>query len=170
MNTSPAIVLVFAVVATSSARDPTHSLSAQYGQQGHDHEKGNHEEPLSGWFDAWSHAHFSERGTPFVHLFAGEPAFIGNELFLDSAFVQGEEGDEFEIEVELEIALTQQIGLAIELPYAALDPEVGASENGIGDFGIAPRFVLVQSDRFILSANVGVSFPTGDDSRGLGSG
>ncbi len=50
-----------------------------------------------GWFDEWSHSHFSRLGTPFVHLFKTEPAFLGRELILGTHLVQGEDGDEIEI-------------------------------------------------------------------------
>lgn len=125
---------------------------------------------LEGWFDKWPHAHHSRLGTPFVHLFANEPAFMDRDFFLDFALVNGEEGMEYEVEAEIEYTFTRRIGIVIEAPYAYLDPDEGESENGFGDIAVAPRFLLLDYDRFLLATNLEFSFPTGDDDRGLGSG
>jgi hypothetical protein len=124
----------------------------------------------TGWLDPWPHTHYSRRGTPFVHLFGGEPAFIDRDLFLDSGVRDGAEGTETEIEAELEYAITRRIALVVEAPYILLNPEEGESEHGPGDVEVVPRLMLLEYDRFILSANLGFSFPPGDSSRGLGSG
>jgi hypothetical protein len=126
--------------------------------------------PVDGWFDKWPHTHHSRRGTPFVHLFANEPAFMDRDFFLDFAVADGDEGFEFEIEAELEYTLTRRIGVVIEAPYTYLDPVDGESEDGFGDLAIAPRFLLLDSDRFLVAGNVELEFPTGDEDRGLGAG
>lgn len=125
---------------------------------------------LDGWLDPWPHTHHSRPGTPFVHTFASEPAFLGRELFLDAAFRDGPEEREIEVEAELEYAVTRRIGVVVEAPYAFLNPEEGDAENGLGDLAVAPRFLLLEEDRFLLSANVEFSFPTGNDEKELGSG
>lgn len=125
---------------------------------------------LEGWLDEWPHAHYSRGGTPFVHLFASEPAFMDRDFFLDFALVNGKEGMEYEVEAEIEYALTRRIGIVIEAPYSYFDPDEGARENGLGDLAIAPRFLLLDYDRFLLSANIEFSFPTGDADRGFGAG
>ena len=125
---------------------------------------------LDAWLDPWPHTHHSRRGTPFVHLFSNEPAYLGRDFILDYALRKGAEGTEMEVEAEVEYAFTRRIGLVVEAPYAFLDPNEGNRENGLGDIAIAPRFLLVEHDRFLLSANVEFSFPTGDEDKGLGSG
>ncbi len=122
------------------------------------------------WLEAWPHNHLSRRGTPFVHLFSLEPAFLGRDLFLDYRTVTGPDENETELEVELEYAVTRRIGVVLEVPYVQLDPDGASSESGVGDFAIAPRVLLVDAETFLLSANLEVAFPSGEESKGLGSG
>jgi hypothetical protein len=122
------------------------------------------------WLDPWPHSHFSRRGTPFVHLFTVEPAFLDRDLFFDYRVARGDEEDEAELEVELEWALTRRIGLVVEAPIVQVNSEEGDTETGLGDVAIAPRVMLVDTDRFLLSANLEMSFPSGSESRGLGTG
>lgn len=125
---------------------------------------------LDGWLDPWTHTHYSRRGTPNVHLFRNEPAYLDRDFFLDYSIKKGAEGTEMEVSAEFEFAFTRRIGLVVEAPYAFIDPDEGQRESGVGDIAIAPRFLLVEYDRFLLSANVEFTFPTGDDHNGLGSG
>jgi hypothetical protein len=123
------------------------------------------------WFEPWTHSDFSPRGTPLVHLFNLEPAFLDRDLFVDFAHTSGDDGtDESELSVELEYALTRRIGLIAEAPLVWLDPEQGDSEFGVGDVAIAPRAILIESDRFILAGNLEVTLPTGSESKGIGGG
>ena len=122
-----------------------------------------------GWLDPWPHSHFSRRGAPRVHPFGIEPAFLGRDLLIDYHFVHGDEGVEHELEAELEWALTRRIGLIVEAPFLVLDPDEGETESGIGDVGLGLRFVLVDTERMLISANVAAALPTGDEDRGLGS-
>ena len=70
----------------------------------------------------------------------------------------------------MEWALTRRIGIVVEGPLVQVNPEEGDTETGLGDVAIAPRFLLVDTDRLLLSGNLEVSFPTGDAGRGLGGG
>lgn len=148
-----------------------------------DHHAGHHEhdmasdplEPLGlslsrGWLDPWPHSDLSSRGTPFVHLFNLEPAFLDRDLILSYRFTRAEDERESELEAEIEWALTRRIGLLIEAPYVLLNPEEGASERGISDTVLGGRFLLAEFERLLVSANIGVALPTGSESRGLGSG
>lgn len=126
--------------------------------------------PTAGWLDPWPHSHFSRRGTPFVHLFNLEPAFLDRDLFFDFRAARGDDADELEFETELEYALTRRIGVVIEAPLVQLNPQDGPTQTGLGDLAIAPRVLLADADRFLLSGNLEVSFPTGDEQRGLGAG
>lgn len=140
----------------------------------HDHAASHHNpDPLGfslteGWLDPWPHTHFSRGGTPFIHTFGLEPAYLDRDLFFDFAFVRGEDEDELETEVELEWALTRRLGVVLEVPYIQVNPDMGPTESGFGDMAIAPRALLYESDRFLLSANLEVSLPTGDESKGFG--
>ncbi len=125
---------------------------------------------MQSWFEPWTHTHFSRRGTPFVHLFGLEPAFMDRDLFMDYRSVKGPGGDAAEFEVELEWTLTRRFGVAFEAPYARLDPDDANSVSGLGDFAIAPRALLVDSEIFLLSANFEIAVPSGDEDKGLGAG
>lgn len=124
----------------------------------------------TGWLDPWPHTHFSASGTPRVHHFTLEPAFLGRDLILAAHVVNGPEEDEVEFEAELEWALTRRLGLIIEAPLVSVKPEGEERQTGLGDAVVGLRGVLVDASRFTLSAGVGVSFPTGDEDRGLGAG
>ena len=72
------------------------------------------------WLDPWPHSHFSRRGTPFIHLFLTEPAFLDRDLFFDFGIARAGRENEMEMEVELEWAITRRLGLVIEMPYVFL--------------------------------------------------
>jgi hypothetical protein len=141
----------------------------------HDHSDAENLPPLGfslteGWLEPWAHRRFSREGTPRAHTFFTEPAFLDRDLFLDTRIVRGKDGNEVEFEAELEWALTRRIGLVLEMPFLFLDPDVGGTEQGFGDVAFTPRLLLVETHRFLLSANFGVETPTGSESRGLGRG
>jgi len=89
---------------------------------------------------------------------------------MDYRTINGLDEDETEVEVELEWALTNRLGVVFELPYVRLDPDGGDSSAGVGDWTIAPRALLIAADDYLLSANLGITFPTGNEGEGLGSG
>lgn len=167
--------LAFLTSPGAYAQD-THDHDAPHAAEAHDHiDEAEPPAPLGfsltrGWTEPWNHSHFSQRGTPFVHLFGLEPAFLDRDLFFDFAFTAAEGEDESELEVEMEYALTRRLGVVVEAPLVSLNPDEGETEVGLGDAAIAPRALLVETDRFLLSANLEVAFPTGSESRGLGSG
>ena len=113
-----------------------------------------------GWCEPAEHYHASVCGTPYVHGFLTEPAFLGRDLFVDVT----RSDDETEIEVELEWSLTKRLGLIAELPYADAD------ESGIGDAALGLRALLIEERRLLLSASTEIELPTGSESKGLGSG
>ena len=123
-----------------------------------------------GWSDPWEHTDFSPLGTPFIHLFGLEPAFLDRDLFTDVVITAADEEDEAELAVELESALTRRLGLIAEVPVVQLNPDDGRTETGLGDAAVAPRALLIETDRFLLSGNLELSLPTGSESRGLGGG
>jgi hypothetical protein len=171
-----AIAMMSTGWSTQVRADDTHAEASAPAHPEHSHSASDtYSEPLGfsltkGWLDPWPHKHFSRRGTPFVHLFFTEPAYLDRDFFLDTRIAHGNEGDEVEIEAEIEWALTRRIGLVLEVPYLLVDPKEGKSEEGLGDIAVAPRFLLAETDRFLLSANLEVELPTGSARRGLGSG
>ncbi len=123
-----------------------------------------------GWFDEWHHSHFSRLGTPQVHFFFTEPAYPERDLFVDFVYTRTAEGKEYEVATELEWAFTRRIGVVIEVPGIILDSTTGPQQEGFGDLVVAPRFLLADFDRFMMSFNLEVSTPTGDEERGFGAG
>ena len=122
------------------------------------------------WLAAWPHSHFSRLGTPFVHPFGLEPAYLDRDLILDYRHARSTDGKASEVEAELEWALTRRLGVVVEGRVARVDPDGASAESGLGDLVIAPRALLVDTDRLLLSFNLEGSFPTGDEDRGLGEG
>ena len=139
------------------------------GHAGHGHGGHAHHPPRRllrsdmrrGWTQAWTHHHDSGRGTPYVHSFLIEPAYLGRDLLVNYVH----EPDESEIEAELEFALTRRLGVIIALPY--ID---GEDEAGIGDAALGLRALLIESPDFVLSVSGEVELPTGDADRDLGRG
>jgi hypothetical protein len=149
--------LLFASLLTSAFADSEHAH--------HDH--ASHSSSDSGDFLApFEHIHFSDAGTPIIHSFGVEPAFTGRDLFLDYRFRSGNEATENEIEIELEWAFTNRLGVIFETSYKFEKADGEEWINGIGDIAVVPRALLIKSDRFMLTAQVEVVAPTGTDGIG----
>lgn len=100
---------------------------------------------------AEGHAHASPRGTPFVHAFHTEPAFLARHLLLHVE----REGDAHGIEAEVEWPLTQRLGLLAEVPYAWTH-----DEGGLGDVALGVRVLLCERDRFLVAGQAVFELPT----------
>lgn len=120
-----------------------------------------------GWLSPWEHNHFSEDNVPYIHLFNLEPAFLDRDIFLDYKINNLKDEKEIELEFEAEWAITNRIGLILEAPYIFLDEEGAQNEDGLGDFALGSRFLLLRDSDSILSFNLGFSFPSGKNSQGL---
>jgi hypothetical protein len=190
------LISIFVLCATAVAQNETTSTrphSAEHAHEhgvsdNHHHEHGDehrheaghplHEhakEPLGfdifrGWLERWPHAHDSARGTPYRHPVGLEPAFLSRDLILTYRRTQADREEEQEFELEAEWAFTRRLGVAVEVPYVHIDPPGESSEQGFGDIAIAPRALLVETEPFLLSLNLEVVIPTGQESRGLGGG
>jgi len=124
----------------------------------------------SGWLDPWVHRHANSRGTPFLHAFGVEPAFLERDVILDFRRTTSEHGREMEAEAEVEWAFTRRLGVVFEVPFLQVNEKGGQDHSGLGDLAIAPRALLVDSDEFLMSFNLAVSVETGDEDRDLGAG
>ena len=114
----------------------------------------------------FEHIHASKSGTPYVHAFGIEPAFTGRDLFIDHTFIEGDGFTEHESEIELEWAFTKRLGVIVEVPYIYEDVEGVGTTKGFGDLAIVPRALIIESDRFLLTAQVETVLPTGSSSFG----
>lgn len=117
-------------------------------------------------FAPFEHEHASKTGTPYVHSFGIEPAFTGRDLFIDHSFINGDGFTEHETELELEWAFTKRIGVILEVPYVYEDEEGEGNEKGFGDLAAVPRVLMIEKDRFLLTAQLEVVLPTGSSSFG----
>ena len=115
----------------------------------------------SDFLEPFEHIHLSKSGTPYVHSFGIEPAFTGRDLFIDHTYRVGNGIAEHESEIELEWAFTKRLGMIVELPYVWEDEEGEATGSGFGDLAIVPRALLIESERFLLTAQMEVVLPTG---------
>lgn len=122
--------------------------------------------PSSGYLAPFEHIHFSERGTPIIHSFGIEPAFTGRDLFIDHTFIDGDGFTEHETELELEWAFTKRLGVIVEVPYIWEDEEGVGSSSGFGDLAIVPRALLIERERFLLTAQIETVLPTGSSAFG----
>lgn len=116
--------------------------------------------------------HRSSAGTPWVHPFTIEPPQLHRDLFMFYKYMKDAEGtqiDEHELEFHVDWALTRRLGIVLAAPYLGL---IGPDEQatGFGDMEIAPRIVLIESERFFLATNIFITVPTGDESLDLGAG
>ena len=118
------------------------------------------------FLEPFEHIHRSKSGTPYVHSFGIEPAFTGRDLFLDHSYREGNGVAENETELELEWAFTHRLGVIMEVPYIWEDEEGVASASGLGDFAVVPRALLIERERFLLTAQVEVALPTGSSAFG----
>jgi hypothetical protein len=114
----------------------------------------------------FEHIHASKNGTPYVHSFGIEPAFTGRDLFVDHTFIDGDGFTEHETEIELEWAFTKRLGMIVEVPYIYEDEEGVGTAKGFGDLAIVPRALLIDTDRFLLTAQLEVVLPTGSSNFG----
>jgi len=73
---------------------------------------------------------------------------------------------------EFAYGLTDRLQVAADVPYVFVDPDAGASENGIGDVFAGTRYAVVnyREHRFGLDVGFGLDFPTGNEHRDLGEG
>lgn len=115
----------------------------------------------SDFLKPFEHIHMSDSGTPYVHSFGIEPAFTGRDLFIDHTYRVGDGVAEHESEIELEWAFTERLGIIVEVPYVWEDEEGVATGSGFGDLAIVPRALLIESERFLLTAQMEVVLPTG---------
>lgn len=122
------------------------------------------------WTAPWVHAHVSHRGTPFVHGFLTEPAFLGRDIYADFRYAAATaRRTEYELEVELEWALTRRLGLVATVPFVWWELEGQSDITDVADLGAGLRALLVETPSLLLSAGLDVNFPTSDDGDRVGA-
>jgi hypothetical protein len=129
----------------------------------------------------------------FITVLAAGSAFAAHPLITDDTGTQGK--GKFQLEVTAEYAHEDEDGtkensaeLATTLSYGAADTvdivlgvpyqwirvkEDGSpvlNENGLSDVSIEVKWRFFEQEKFSLALKPGLSLPTGDDKKGLGSG
>lgn len=120
-----------------------------------------------GWFDPFVHAHSSPLGTPLIHSFRTEAAYMHRGLIVDYGLRNEREGKEQEIETELAWAFSRRLGLILEIPYVFLDRDGEGRVDGFGNLAISPRFLLAECERFLLSFGLEIETTAGDTGSGI---
>jgi hypothetical protein len=79
-----------------------------------------------------------------------------------------------EAAVTLSYGIVDNVDLVLSLPYLwgkeKEDDVTVYDENGIGDAALEVKWRLFEKEGFSLALKPGISFPTGDDEKGLGTG
>ena len=151
------MVFMICVFSEPVCAEETHSESADVF--GFDLDKG--------WFDPPVHSHFSKGGTPLIHSFRTEPAFTRRDFILGYSIRSESEGNEEEIETELEWPLTRRLGLIFEVPYVSVDSDDGESAYGFGNFAVSPRILVAEYERFLLAFGLEIETTTGETEGGI---
>jgi hypothetical protein len=120
-----------------------------------------------GWLDPPVHSHFSKGGTPLIHSFRAEPAFTRRDFLLDYSFRSESEGNEQEIEAEIEWPLSRRLGLIFEVPYVSFDGDDDESAYGFGNLAVSPRLLLAEYKRFLLAFSLEIETTTGETAGGI---
>ena len=121
----------------------------------------------TGWLDPPVHSHFSKGGTPLIHSFRTEPAFTRRDFILGYSIRSQSEGNEREIETELEWPLSRRLGLIFEVPYVSIDSDEDESADGFGNFAVSPRILVAEYERFLLSFGLEIETTTGETEGGI---
>ncbi|MFP5213886.1 MAG: transporter [Acidobacteriota bacterium] len=86
---------------------------------------------------------------------------------------KGVKESEVELETVFTYGLTDEIDLVATLPYAwswEKEDGVTSDENGIADASLEMKWRFFEADDFSLAVKPGISLPTGDKGKGLGTG
>lgn len=97
----------------------------------------------------------------------------------DESYVSGElqrfelpDGRSWTFMADAAYGLTDRWRAYAEVPYAWIEPDDGSSVRGLGDVETSIRYAAVDYRRkpFGLDLGLGLTWPTGDESQGLGDG
>ncbi|HEY0008766.1 MAG TPA: transporter [Tepidisphaeraceae bacterium] len=163
---SSAALLGFAVACSAA-------LAAPDIHEGHDHSHGSvrHDEPRHRPHGAGDHAGHAHPGVDLSHPIVIESPLPETKLRVNYSFSDGGDESAHVAEIEAEYAFTQNFSIEAVLPYVFLNPDDGASENGLGDSIIAFKFASYAwiDQRVLPAVGFEVILPTADEEKGLGS-
>jgi hypothetical protein len=155
-ETGPLLVLLPAEVPVERRLPPVHvPRDADPGEhEGHEHAHASHGPPTAHG-SRFRHLHASRRGTPQVHGFLTEPAFLGRDVILGFSRLSGPGSVETEVEAEVEWAVSRRVLLVGEVAHA-WEPE----EDAWSPVEVGVRYLVAETDRVLLSVQGNVAIPT----------
>lgn len=112
-----------------------------------------------------------ENKTPELHKF--EAGVVGSYAETPEEFNPNMMGyDTYEFAPYVRFGAARNLTLTAELPYDYIDRQIGDTESGIGDFALGVELVAYQDimDYPYVLPHARVSFATGDEDKGLGTG
>jgi hypothetical protein len=100
------------------------------------------------------------------------PRPLQAELGSEFTYVEYDDGDIISARPYIRYGLFENLAIVGALPYHSINPDFGDDVNGIGDATVGLEF-LAYEDLFgypWIMPHIEVSFPTGDEDKGLGAG
>jgi len=84
----------------------------------------------------------------------------------------GEAGNEGEVSLWVATGVVKGVDIGVVVPYVMVNPDEGKKESGVGDVELEAKWNLLEERESVpaLALKAAVTFPTGDDKKGLGSG
>src|SRR4030095_6788326 len=98
------------------------------------------------------------------------------KTFFDLSFTADafdrERGETFPYQLAGEVAFHRRLAVGARLPFLTLNQEGVSSSTALGDIAVSLKGLIWSDEAREISLNLGteVSFPTGDESEGFGSG
>lgn len=126
-----------------------------------------------------------------IALFPLRPADAYHPLITDDTGTQGKGNFQFEFDVEyghdkeagltseettvattLTYGLLDNLDIVVGVPYVFIREEDGETieENGISDISLDAKYLFYEKTNFKVALKPGITIPTGDEEKGLGSG
>ncbi|MFQ5852641.1 MAG: hypothetical protein ACE5JU_18945 [Candidatus Binatia bacterium] len=97
-------------------------------------------------------------------------SFPEKEIELEVAFDNKADEDELEIGIGASWVFFNRLQLGVEIPFEIRDPEEGDTESDLGDVEFSGKYMLHRApeNRFLLSFDVEIAPPTGDEDKEIG--
>lgn len=94
------------------------------------------------------------------------------QIELTADYAKSAEGKETLAGLALKTGILESLEIGVNAPIVISDPDAGEKESGIGDVqaGLKYRFLEAAGARPALALTAGLTIPTGDKDKGLGSG
>ncbi|MFH0796854.1 MAG: transporter [Candidatus Omnitrophota bacterium] len=98
------------------------------------------------------------------------------EVNAETGYEKEEEvkGETWELAGSFTLGVSEQVDLVLGIPYSSCkvkeDDVVTSDENGVGDFSLECKWRFLEGHDWSLACKPGLTFPAGDEEKGLGTG